>query len=170
MKTKYLTNGTKSSLLFFKKMTFIFMVYSTLLSCNNNDDEPFTPINIEFEVIGFGKLTGAGTEDILPGNYVINNQNEWDILINKMNSLNPDTTSSFATSNINFQTHLIIAVFDEIRPNLNWNININNITENFENIIVDVVVTNDGSSIINVVRQPYQIVRIPITNKPIIFE
>jgi len=161
---------TQLNTLVIKKILVLLVAVFSFSSCNNNDDESFTPINIEFEVIGSGKLTGAGTEDILPGNYVINNQNEWDILINKMNSLNPDTTSSFTTSNINFQTHLIIAVFDEIRPNLNWNININNITENFENIIVDVVVTNDGSSIINVVRQPYQIVRIPITNKPIIFE
>lgn len=167
MKTKYLTNRTKSSLLFFKKMTFIFMVYSTLLSCNNNDAEPFTPVNIEFEVIGSGNLTSM--EEITPGNNVINNQNDWNILINNMNSINSDTTDSFTTTTINFQTHLIIAVFDEVRMNNGFLINIVNITEYQNNLTVDVVQSNPGS-IQSVITQPYQIVRIPIISKPIVFE
>jgi len=169
MKTKYLTNGTKSSLLFFKKMTFIFMVYSTLLSCNNNDDEPFTPVNIEFEVIGSGMMRGAGSEDILPGNYIINNQNDWLVLLNKMNSFDTNTTNDFSTININFQTHIIIAVFDELRGNPGWIIEIESIIENENNIVVDVINLNPGS-IQSAMRQPYQIIRIPITNKPIVFE
>jgi hypothetical protein len=160
---------TKVNSLIFKKIVVFIAAVFLFSSCDNND-EPFTPVNIEFEVIGSGKLTGAGSEEILPGNYVLNNQNDWILLLNKMNSLNPETTNSFSTTTINFQTHIIIAVLDEIRPNLNWDININNITENSENIIVNVIVTNDGSSIQNVIRQPFKIVRIPITNKPIVFE
>jgi len=145
------------------------MAYSTLLSCNNNDYEPFTPVNIEFEVIGSGNLVAPVSVDILPGNYVINNESDWIELLNKMNSVNSDTTSSFTTTNINFQTHIIIAVFDELRGNPGWIIEIESIIENENNIVVDVINLNPGS-IQSAMRQPYQIVRIPITNKPIVFE
>ena len=148
-------------------MTFIFMVYSTLLSCNNNDDEPFTPVNIEFEVIGSGNLTSM--EEITPGNNVINNQNDWNILINNMNSINSDTTDSFSTTTINFQSHLIIAVFDEVRTNLGRTIGITDIIENQNSINVTVLPVGPGG-LQNQITQPYQIVRIPITNKPIVFE
>lgn len=167
MKTKSQTDSTKNSLLFLKNLILIFMVYSSLLSCSNNDDEPFTPINIEFEVIGSGNLTSM--EEIPPGNNVINNQNDWNILINNMNSINSDTTNSFTTTTIDFQTHLIIAVFDEIRMNNGFLISVVNIVENQNNLTVDVVQSNPGS-IQSVITQPYQIVRIPITNKPIVFE
>ena len=159
----------KAVYFFLKKMTLIFIIYSTLLSCSNNDDEPFTPVNIEFEVIGSGNLLGAVAEEILPGNYIINNQNDWLVLLNKMNSLDTNTTNDFSTININFQTHIIIAVFDEVRMNNGFLINIENITENQDNLTVDVVQSNPGS-IQSVITQPYQIVRIPITNKPIVFE
>lgn len=167
MKTKILTDRTKSNSLFFKKIVLILITVFSFVSCNNNDDEPFTPINIQFDLIGSGNLTSM--ENIISGNNVINNQNDWNILINNMNSINSDTTNSFTTNNINFQTHLIIAVFDEIRMNNGFLINITNIIENQNNLTVDVVQSNPGS-IQSVITQPYRIVRIPITNKPIIFE
>lgn len=139
------------------------------MSCSNNDDEPFTPVNIEFNVIGSGNLAAPVSVDISPDNYIINNQNDWSILINKMNSINPDTTNEFTTTTINFQTHMIIAVFDELRGNPGWLIKIESIVENENNIVVNVINLNPGS-IQSAMRQPYQIVRIPITNKPIIFE
>ncbi|GGD20982.1 protease complex subunit PrcB family protein [Flavobacterium orientale] len=167
MKTKFQENKTKSILLGSKNLILIFAAIFSFLSCSNNDDEPFTPINIEFEVIGSGNLTSM--EEITPGNIVINNQNDWNILINNMNSINSDTTNSFTTTTIDFQTHLIIAVFDEIRMNNGFLISVANIVENQNNLTVDVIQSNPGS-IQSVITQPYQIVRIPITNKPIVFE
>jgi hypothetical protein len=159
----------KSSLLFFKKIILIIAAVFSFSSCDNNDDEPFNPINIEFDGLGSGNLFGGGSEDILPGNYVIDNENEWNILLDKMNSFNTNTTNDFTTTNINFQTNIIIAVFDEIRMNNGFLISVANITENQNNLTVDVVQSNPGS-IQSVITQPYQIVRIPITNKPIVFE
>lgn len=140
-----------------------------MLSCSNNDDAPFTPVNIEFDVIGSGNLAAPVSVDILPGNYIINNPVLWLELLNKMNSVNPDTTSSFTSTNTNFQTHQIIAVFDELRGNPGWLIKIESIIENENNIIINVVNLNPRS-IQSAMRQPYQIVRIPITTKPILFE
>jgi hypothetical protein len=167
VKTKFLTNRNKNSLCVLKKLTLIFVIYSSFLSCSDDDNEPFTPVNIEFEVIGSGNLTGM--EDIAPGNNVINNQNDWNILINNMNSINSDTTNFFTTNNINFQTHIIIAVFDEIRTNPGRTIAITNIIENQNSINITVLPVGPGGAQ-NVITQPYQIVRIPITNKPIVFE
>ena len=160
---------TQLNTLVIKKILVLLIAVFSFSSCNNNDDEPFTPINIEFEVIGSGNLFGGGAEEILQGNYIVNNQSDWNLLLNKMNSFNPGTTSDFTTNNINFQTHIIIAVFDEVRMNNGFLINIENITENQDNLTVDVVQSNPGS-IQSVITQPYQIVRIPITNKPIVFE
>lgn len=169
MKTKFLNNQIKNCLLVYKKFILFFVAVFLMLSCSNNDDAPFTPVNIEFDVIGTGFLLGAGTEEILAGNYVINNQNDWNLLLNKMNSFYTNTTSDFITTNINFQTHIIIAVFDEVRMSNGFLINVANITENQDNFTVDVVQTNPGS-IQSMITQPYQIVRIPITTKPILFE
>jgi hypothetical protein len=169
MKTKSQTDSTKNSLLFFRKIVLIMAAVFLFFSCNNNDDEPFTPINIEFDVIGSGNLLGAGAEEILPGNYVVNNQSDWNLLLNKMNSFYSSTTSDFTTNNINFQTHLIIAVFDEIRTNPGRTIGITNIIENQNSINVTVLPVGPGGAQ-NQITQPYQIVRIPITNKPIVFE
>jgi len=160
---------TQLNTLVIKKILVLLLAVFSFSSCNNNDDEPFTPVNIEFEVIGSGMIRGAGSEDILPGNYIINNQNDWLELLNKMNSFDTNTTNDFSTININFQTHIIIAVFDELRGNPGWLIEIESIIENENNIVVDVINLNPGS-IQSAMRQPYQIVRIPITNKPIVFE
>jgi hypothetical protein len=160
---------TQTNTLAFKIiLVFIIAVFS-FSSCSNNDDALFTPVNIEFEVIGSGMIRGAGSEEILPGNYVISNQNDWLELLNKMNSFDTNTTNEFTTTTINFQTHIIIAVFDELRGNPGWLIEIESIVENENNIVVDVINLNPGS-IQSAMRQPYQIVRIPITNKPIVFE
>lgn len=147
---------------------FILIVFS-LLSCSNNDDEPFTPISINFDVIGTGMVSAPVSTDISPGNYVIINQNDWLELLNKMNSINSDQTSSFTTTEINFQTHIIIAVFDEIRGNPGYLINVDSVIENQNNITINVVNSNPGS-IASVMRQPFEIVRIPISSKPILFE
>ncbi|GGD20970.1 protease complex subunit PrcB family protein [Flavobacterium orientale] len=169
MKTRFQENKTKSILLGSKNLILIFAAIFSFLSCSNNDDEPFTPVNIEYELIGIGMLRGAGSEDILPGNYVINSQVDWLELLNKMNSFDSNTTNEFTTTNINFQTHIVIAVFDELRGNPGWLIEIASIIENENNVVIDVINLNPGS-IQSAMRQPYQIVRIPITNKPILFE
>ncbi|GGD20977.1 hypothetical protein [Flavobacterium orientale] len=160
---------TQINIFFLRKIVLIFVAVFSFVSCSNNDDKPFIPINIEFDVIGSGNLVAPVSVDISPGNYVMNNESDWIELLNKMNSVNSDTTSSFTTTNINFQTHVIIAVFDELRGNPGWLIEIESIIENENNIVIDVINLNPGS-IQSAMRQPYQIVRIPITNKPILFE
>lgn len=133
------------------------------------EDCEFMAQNINSVLIGADSLYGDGAENILPGNYVITNQTGWNTLLTQMNSVNPNTTQSFISTNIDFSNYQIIAVFDIIRPNSGRTINITEIIENENSISITVVAVGPGGAT-SVITQPFQIVKIPKSNKPIVFQ
>jgi hypothetical protein len=148
-----------------KKLIVYFFSIIFFSSCENDE---FIPREINLEIIGSGNLYGDGFEDILPGNYVITNESTWNILLNKID-INPNTTDSFTTTNIDFNNYQIIAVFDEIRPNPGRTIGIQEIIENQNSIHITVLSLGPGGAL-NVITQPFQIVKIPLSSKPIFFQ
>jgi hypothetical protein len=60
-------------------------------------------------------------------------------------------------------------VFDEVKSDGGWSIDITNI-ENQENQIVVTVTNLHTGNITSVMTQPYQIVKIPVSDKEIVFE
>lgn len=135
-------------------------------SCSNDDDiqtAQSTPIN--FTEIGKGALFGNGSEGIAQSNIVIDNTTDWQNLIDQMNSFS-NISNSFTETSIDFNSYAIITVFLEIKPT-SWEVSITNITENETNISVSVQETEMDNTVIT---QPFHIVKIPITNKPIEFE
>jgi hypothetical protein len=75
-------------------------------------------------------------------------------------------STNFTEIDIDFNNYIIIAVFLEVKP-VNWLVEITNIMENEDNILVSQEDTEGGFLTID---QPYHIVKIPITDKPIVFE
>lgn len=71
----------------------------------------------------------------------------------------------FNQTNVDFNTYQIIAVFTNLKP-VNWEVEINDIIENANDLTVSLVETEGGFT---VVTQPFHIVAIPKTTKPIIF-
>lgn len=152
-----------------KRIILILSVFA-LVSCNNDDDgnTNFQSTDITSVEIGKGSLQGNGSEEIPQSNLVITNTNNWQSLLNQMDSYNV-ATDEFSELNIDFSNHLVLAVFDDVRPHNNYSIEIENIVEEDSSVIVNYSQTS-GDEGFTVVTQPFHIVRIPITNKEIIFE
>jgi hypothetical protein len=82
---------------------------------------------------------------------------------------NSNVSNSFTTTTIDFSLYNLIVVIDIARPNLSYSININSITENQNNIIVDI--SSSGSmNGYNAGCIPFHIVKIPIQSKPFVFQ
>ena len=146
-----------------KSLALILSILFSLTSCSD-DNNPKTT-SITFTEIGKGALYGNGSEGIVQSNMVISNTTDWQNLMNQMNSVN-NVTDEFSETNIDFSTYKVIAIFLEVKPN-GWQVRISNIEENVSSIMVS---TAETEGINLVVTQPFYIVKIPVTNKPIEFE
>lgn len=149
-------------------MKTIILILSIFLatSCSSDDDGTTTQSTpITFTEIGKGALFGNGTEGISQSNIVIDNTNDWQNLMTQMNSFN-NVTNEFSETNIDFNTYTVIGIFLEVKPS-GWEVEISNIEENTTDILVS---KTETETINSVITQPFHIVKIPITNKPIEFE
>ncbi len=149
-------------------MKTIILILSVFLatSCSSDDDNQTaqsTPIT--FTEIGKGALFGNGTEGITQSNMVIDNSTDWQNLMTQMNSYS-NVTTQFSETNIDFNTYTVIGIFLEVKPS-GWEVEISNIEENTTNIMVS---KTETEAINSVITQPFHIVKIPVTNKPIEFE
>ena len=146
-----------------KIYVLLFLLTSSLISCNKNDIEEKTN-SITFTEIGKGALYGNGAEGIPQSNLVITNNTDWQNLMNQMNAVN-NVTDNFTETNIDFSVYEIIAIFLDVKGN-GWEVSITDITEDNANIYVDKSEKEYDNSVIT---QPFHIVRIPKSNKPVIF-
>jgi hypothetical protein len=143
----------------------IFLILSIILSitgCTSLDR--ITTIQITPILIAKGNLNGS--EGIIQQNLVIKNNNDWDNLLTQLNNYN---VSNFKETNIDFKNYQIIAVFDKVYSYGGYSIDITKITEYEVNIVVTIENLQTGG-VNAVITQPFHIVKIPIKNKPIIFE
>jgi len=148
-------------------MKTIILILSFFLatSCSDDDNTTTQSTPITFTEIGKGALFGNGTEGIAQSNMVIDNTTDWQNLMTQMNSFN-NVTNEFSETNIDFNVYTVIGVFLEVKPS-GWEVEISNIEENNTNIMVS---KTEIEAVNSVITQPFHIVKIPITNKPIEFE
>ena len=156
---------------------FLLLVCLIFLSCNNNDEPtpiPFVPVTITPTLISKYNIGVSSSIGISEQKTIYNESTNWNLLLNQIEDyylpLGEDYLAQhFLETNIDYTNYTVIAVFDRVYGNGGHSIDITNITE-YENTIVVTVenlLTGNGSSVIT---QPYHIVKIPKTNKPIIFQ
>lgn len=154
------------------KTLFSTLVLVLALSACSSDDSPISEENnliiTEPALIGKGDLYGNGEEQIAQQSMVISNAAQWEALQVQMNAVNTCTTG-FTETEIDFSQWKILAVFDEIKPNGGHSIDIINVTENTEQITVTVDNLLMGDMTL-VMTQPFHIVKIPASAKPVVFE
>lgn len=134
-----------------------------LLSCNNSDDS-FSPQNITPILIGKNSISNPSTP---LQNSLITNQAQWDILLSTMNSVN-NVSNNFTESSIDFNNFDIVAVFRNPISNSSSTVDITSIVETENQRVVTVQNLIDGVSAD--VAQPFHIVKIPKSTKPIVFQ
>ena len=150
--------------------TIIFsLVLLFTLSCTTNDDnDDSEPQTITPVLIAKDNLYGNGAERISQQNVVVSNQTAWTQLMNSMNA-NNNQTNNFTTTTIDFNKFQIIAVFDNIKTAGGYSVDITTVVENQNDIVVTIKHLSNGG-ITTVMTQPFHIVKIPRTTKPVIFQ
>lgn len=149
------------------KTIILFFSLLAVIGCNKKDDNIVNFESTEITPIEIGKdaLYGVGEEGIPQSNLVITDGNNWQTLMNQMNSIN-NVTEDFSETDIDFDTYMILAVFLEIK-NTGWEVEMNSVMENETDVDVT---TQEKEFDTAVMCQPFHIVKIPITNKEIVFE
>ncbi len=150
-----------------KKNVLIILLSIFVLSCNSDDDISGM-VNVESTLIAKDNLFGNGDEGIIEQNLEITDQNTWDNLISQMNSVN-NVSDNFSEIDIDFSQYKVIALFDEIRGNGGYSLELN-IMSNSENIIVNITDVVPEGNATTVITQPFHIVKISNSDLPIIFE
>lgn len=151
------------------KLLFSLLLISTLSGCNNNDVDEFLPMSISTTLVASDNLYGNGKENIARQNLIIQSNKEWTELMNKMNSANK-VTDSFTETEIDFSNLIILALFDEIKMNGGYTIEIAGVVENRNDLTINVCHLSPNGGVYAVITQPYCIVKIPKTEKKIIFK
>ena len=146
-----------------KKIVLFFIILFSLNSCCNDDSE-----TIIVDTIGKNNLYGGGEEGISKSNLVINDSENWNNLITKMNSRS-NVSNSFTETDIDFTKYQIIAVFDEVKYSGGYSIDIIDITENNGTVVIKIENLKKGDAT-SVITQPFHIIKIKKTNKEIVFE
>ena len=123
---------------------------------------------VEFETIGQGSLYGAGEEGIEESNMLIRSNQEWEALKKNTDAVNK-VSQNFKEHEVNFDEYYLIACFDSVRPNGGYSIKIKDVLERDEQIEVLIERPKPQGMAISVLIQPYHIIRIPITDKEILF-
>ncbi|MBX2966132.1 MAG: protease complex subunit PrcB family protein [Cyclobacteriaceae bacterium] len=121
----------------------------------------------DFVTIGKEDLCCNGVQNISKQNIVITNQADWTDLMNAMNTVN-DESGRFTETDIDFNQFQIIAAFDEIRLYKGATIDITEVTE-VENSIQVRVENIYPMGYGAMIAQPFHIVKIPKSDKPVVF-
>jgi len=127
------------------------------------------PKSIASTLIAQGELFGSGQEGIIKQNLVIKTQTEWNNLITAMNSVN-NVSRNFAETDVDFSKYQIIAAFDDVKGCGGYSISITQIEEHAERIVVTVNQYSPQGACPTVMTQPYHIVKIPVSDKQIVFQ
>ena len=116
---------------------------------------------IVFSTISKGALFGNGIEGILEEKFTITNEKQWQVFLNKINSVN-NVSSSFSEININFSNHNIICVFDTIRNTGGYAIEIERVFVEKKNLNIVYNKKEPGpmEMVTTIITQPYHIVKI----------
>ncbi|MDY0090710.1 MAG: hypothetical protein RBR78_10145 [Flavobacteriaceae bacterium] len=143
-----------------KKLLFLAMLVTAVTACDSDDNnEPFAPQELEFEVLANGFHVSTPWEE---QETIIQNQTELENLLGS----NPNPESPLA--NFDFENYQMIAIFGEFKNETRFYI-IDNIVEYESEIIIEYTLFYSGGISMET-YQPWIFVKMPKSNKPIVFE
>ena len=148
------------------KTTLILLMTLLLTTGGCTKEDHKDPQTIRFTEIGKGYLSGNGDEGIEKSNLVIKTKTEWETLMQKMNT-SGNVTDNFTETDIDFNTYMVIAVFDSGRlPFSNTTIEKINASQDTINIVYTIVVSDAMGGIQG---QGFHIIKTPISNQEVVF-
>ena len=149
-------------------LAIIFVVSAS--SCDSTrevtDGNTKYPQNLEIQQVNQGVLTGDGAEPVgKDKGYVIQTEEEWENLRNKMNTVN----NAQAQVSIDFEKYTVVAYFDQIRPNGGYSIDIVEAIESKDMVNIMYKSTAPTGMATTVITQPFTIVKVQKTEKTVKF-
>lgn len=135
----------------------------TGFSCKSYQD----PSTENMTIIHQSELTGNGEEGIKGSYHVIENKKDWDLLEEKMNSINDQRIKM---DPVNYKSEMVIALFSDVINSGGHSIAIKDITKKDNKIIINVEELSPSGLATSVMTQPYYIAKIPKTDKTIEFK
>lgn len=149
------------------KLLYVVCLAFLMVNCNSDNDTS-TILPIESTLIAKGELYGDGAEGIAEQNLIVSDADTWNALMAQMDSVN-NVSNSFSEIDIDFNAYTVIAVFDQIRGNGGHTLDLDIIFTN-ANIVVMVSQNAPEGNATTVITQPFHIVKIDKTTKPIVFQ
>ncbi|WP_168155236.1 protease complex subunit PrcB family protein [Mangrovimonas xylaniphaga] len=123
---------------------------------------------MESFTIGEGSLYGNGDEGIPKQQIIINTEAEWHALKEQMDSVNT-VSQQFTHKDVDFKTHQVIAVFENVKTTGGYHIDLNLETSKTQRTITVTTKAPEGMAT-TVMTQPFKIMAIPRMETPIIFQ
>jgi len=145
---------------------FVSLILLFALNCKSTQNQQ-KMAEEKMILIAKGNLYGSGEEGIKAQNSVITDENHWQDLMAKMNSIN-NVSVGFSETKIDFLKYTVIAVFDDVKTSGGHSLELN-MTSNSENIEVNISHKAPEGIATSVMTQPYYIVKIVKNDLPIIF-
>ena len=142
-------------------LLFLFSVICIMHSCSDNNENIMNKAPIPVQQIGKGNLIG---NYVPQNNMIITTSAQWNTLLTTLGSV-----GGMTQTNVDFNQDMVIAVFDQVYTNGGHSIDIIAVDENQQNIVVDVEKLLSGD-VTTVVTQPFHIVKIPKSIKPVVFQ
>lgn len=157
-----------------KKFLLLFLIVFISCTKDNSDnvnETPFTPINLASVIVVNGYI--ANDPNVFPNtgqNAVINNQTDYSIFINKIISRNLTSYEGSTATTVNFIDKTVLTIVYNVVNEANHKLIIDNVLENSTNIVVHYHKINLYPDIqLPVISQPYIILEIPKSTKPVVF-
>lgn len=135
--------------------------------CVDDDEEKTFPVTITPILVAKGDSFGMSLYPILipPQNLVITNHSTWNDLLRYFSE--DEMEDYFVETTVDFTNHYIISVLDEDRG-YQASIDISDITEYVDKIVVSYT-TSGPLSIVAAGSKPFHIVKIPKSQKEVVF-
>ncbi len=146
-----------------KKLFIIGLFLFAVTACNKVDDA-----ELNLSLIHQSELYGAGDENISEGNMVIEKEQEWQDLLEKIDAVNNES-EDFAETEIDFKKFMVIACFDKVRPSSGYSVEITNTEIKSKEVVFTLTKGSPEGLAATVITQPYYIAKFPKTNKEITF-
>lgn len=150
-----------------KKAVLILLVALNFWACKKATDGT-NPSPINGKLISKGNLYGAGQEGITKQNLVITTAQQWNTLIAQMDAVNK-VSDGFTEVSIDFTKYQVIAAFDDVKGSGGQGLDLTIAAEPTQ-IVVTVKPSTPQGNVTTVITQPYHIVKIPVSNLPVVFQ
>ena len=132
-------------------------------ACNKKDNLPLMLTLINADV-----LYADGEENISAGNLIVENEQDWEDLLEKIDAVNSES-ENFTETEIDFETYWVIACFDKVRGASGYSITISALEETKNDVKLHVKRNSPDGINASVITQPYYLAKIPKTKKEIVF-